>query len=263
MRERYNLVGSSSGTETKNRKVGPKCKVIQASCTTCSPLCPFYYRSLDNAEVKGPCYALNWPLGQFWRRLSQGEFGVTFRRMVEQVRALEGRWRVRYADVGDLPGRGSAIDMAKLRTLSIALLPHQAWCFTHKPVLGCGGGQSALNREKLAAVKGGGLVINLSAEGWSKPDVLMDLELGPVITVMSRIMVSPDWRKSTTRAGRPIWRCPAEYSDMTCSTCGGKDGPPWCARWDRERIVGFTSHGRHRRTDQRIHEVEMGILGWN
>jgi hypothetical protein len=258
MLERYNLVGFSTGTRTKNKKVGPECQVIQASCSTCSPLCPFYYQSLENGEEKGPCYALNWPLGQFWRRLSCGEYGVPFGTMVEQIRMLIGQWRVRYADVGDLPGQGSYIDEEKLLRLSVALVPHTAWCYTHKPMLGP---RWAANREKLRAVRGGGLVINLSAEGWSKPDALLELDLGPVVTVIASDSIAPDWRISSTREGVPIRRCPAEYTSVSCSTCGGRK-VPWCARWDRTDVVGFTAHGRALRTNQRIHEVEMGILGW-
>jgi hypothetical protein len=36
-------------------------------------------------------------------------------------------------------------------------------------------------------------------------------------------------------------RCPAEYSNITCFTCGG--GVPLCARQDRDFIVKFTAHG--------------------
>jgi len=112
----------------------------------------------------------------------------------------------------------------------------------------------------LAGVTGGALVINLSGEGWKKPDALLELGLGPVVTVLPR---AGEWRRDRTRGGVEIRRCPAEYSVVTCSTCGGKRGPI-CARWDREYVVGFTAHGAAvRRVEQRIAEVEMGILGWD
>lgn len=36
-------------------------------------------------------------------------------------------------------------------------------------------------------------------------------------------------------------RCPAEYSDITCYSCGS--GKPLCARPDRDYVIKFTAHG--------------------
>ena len=43
-----------------------------------------------------------------------------------------------------------------------------------------------------------------------------------------------------------VVRCPAEYRNMSCNTCGG-DGLPFCARMERDFIVGFSAHGPNKR----------------
>lgn len=189
-----------------------------------------------------------------WDKLDKGLRGESFHRLVLRVRQLPEQTIVRYGDVGDLPGRGSHIDAAQLTKLSIALLWTTAWAYTHKPLL-----TSKRNVEILRSMRGGPLVINMSAEGWTRADKLLDLDAGPVTTVLPKGVMPADWRKSQTRNGVQIVRCPAEYSDVQCKTCGG--GQPLCARWDREWIVGFTTHGcGWKRADQMIAEVEMGLL---
>ncbi len=42
--------------------------------------------------------------------------------------------------------------------------------------------------------------------------------------------------------GVRVVRCPAEYLDIGCKNCGGKDGP-LCARLNRDFVIGFTAHG--------------------
>ena len=43
-----------------------------------------------------------------------------------------------------------------------------------------------------------------------------------------------------------VVRCPAEYRNISCNTCGG-DGLPFCARMERDFIVGFSAHGPNKR----------------
>ena len=44
---------------------------------------------------------------------------------------------------------------------------------------------------------------------------------------------------------RTVVRCPAEYRDISCAQCG--DGEPFCARLNRQFIIGFTAHGPNKR----------------
>ena len=44
----------------------------------------------------------------------------------------------------------------------------------------------------------------------------------------------------------PVIRCPAEYRNISCNTCGG-EGLPLCARTTRDFIIGFTAHGPNKR----------------
>jgi len=52
-------------------------------------------------------------------------------------------------------------------------------------------------------------------------------------------------RKTAAPHGKTIVRCPAEYQNRSCNSCG--NGLPLCARMDRDFIVGFTAHGPNKR----------------
>jgi len=47
--------------------------------------------------------------------------------------------------------------------------------------------------------------------------------------------------KHFVHGGRRFVRCPAEYLDLSCHTCGS--GKPLCARGDRDYHIAFNAHG--------------------
>jgi hypothetical protein len=59
----------------------------------------------------------------------------------------------------------------------------------------------------------------------------------PTVTVRP----STEGEKVDVYEGIRMVRCPAEYSDATCNTCGGDK--PLCARSDRDYVIKFTAHG--------------------
>ena len=62
--------------------------------------------------------------------------------------------------------------------------------------------------------------------------------------------------------GTRLVRCPAEYSDITCSSCGS--GQPLCARQDRDYIVKFTAHGAQKKViaiRQEVPDTKGGCYG--
>lgn len=78
--------------------------------------------------------------------------------------------------------------------------------------------------------------INISTDSVS--EAINSFELGyPTVIVRG----SDKTEKVDREQGIRIVRCPAEYSDITCSTCGGDK--PLCARHDRNYIIKFTAHG--------------------
>ncbi len=62
---------------------------------------------------------------------------------------------------------------------------------------------------------------------------------------------NPEPPKTWRKHGARFVRCPAEYSAITCASCGG--GKPLCARPWRDYVIAFFAHGAARKrvgTDQ-------------
>lgn len=82
----------------------------------------------------------------------------------------------------------------------------------------------------------GGTCINISTDSVSL--AIESFELGyPTVIVTP----SSQSAKCDKVDGIRMVRCPAEYSNVNCFTCGGK--VPLCARQDRDYIIKFTAHG--------------------
>jgi hypothetical protein len=164
----------------------------------------------------------------------------------------------RYAQAGDLPGADDAIDAELLGRLVIANRGKKVIAFTHKPVLPSTA-TAARNRCIIAVANTVGFTINLSANNPAEADALVDLEIGPVVTILAhdyarravrhRAKGRPDdwaetiaqWRDRIahlpvrTPAGRRVAICPATYTAATCKSCGA------CAE-PREAVIGFPAH---------------------
>ena len=218
---------------SQNAKTGPIPVTIteKASCWTG---CALYDKG---------CYAFYGALGHFWSGVSEGTRGGSWDELCAKVAALPKRTLWRYAQAGDLPGIDDAIDAGLLRQLVIANRGKRVIAFTHKPVLP-DTATTALNRSVIAVANTVGFTINLSANNSAEADVLADLEIGPVVTILAhdyarravrhRAKSRPDewaetiaeWRdriarlSARTPAGRRIAICPATYTDATCKSCG-------------------------------------------
>jgi hypothetical protein len=88
------------------------------------------------------------------------------------------------ATAGDLPGADDAIDGRLLRQLVIANRGKRVIAFTHKPVLP-DSATATRNRCTIAAANTVGFTINLSANNPAEADRLVDLEIGPVVTILA------------------------------------------------------------------------------
>ena len=97
-------------------------------------------------------------------------------------------------------------------------------------------------------IKKGKTVVNYSAD--TLPDAINASCFVPTVTVVNE----KKWqgakcfrveRDDIPKEKRAVVRCPAEYRDISCAQCG--DGEPFCARLNREFIIGFTAHGPNKR----------------
>jgi len=93
-------------------------------------------------------------------------------------------------------------------------------------------------------------VINYSAE--NLPDAVDSFASRvPTVAVVPESKWNGQKMFHTSAAGVPyvtaaVVRCPAEYLNISCNTCGG-NGLPFCARRERDFIVGFSAHGPNKR----------------
>jgi len=71
-----------------------------------------------------------------WDRVSRGLAGGSWPEFCARVAALRESRLWRYAQAGDLPGRGPHIDDTLLKELVDANTDKNVIAFTHKPVLG-------------------------------------------------------------------------------------------------------------------------------
>jgi hypothetical protein len=237
---------------SQNAKTGPiPVSIIERA--SCWPGCALY---------ENGCYAETGALAMHWDRVSHGLAGASWSEFCAKVAALRPGRLWRYAQAGDLPGYGPQIDGELFNELVAANAGKNAIAFTHKPVLG-DDPVAIENQGLIAAAVKAGFTLNLSADNPVHADLLAELGIAPVVTVLARAYArravrhrfkrKPDewaetiseWRDRTasmpryTPAGRRIAVCPATYSDATCKTCGA------CAH-NRDAVIGFPAHGAWR-----------------
>ncbi len=207
---------------SSNKKTGP-IPVSTISKDSCPKNCP-----LKNAG----CYAEKGPIAIHWAKVSSGERGTNnWDEFCNQIKALPKGQLWRHNQAGDLPWDCFGINTPLIRNLIIANDGRKGFTYTHHDVLAeTEEAGSAMRIIKFANKEG--FTVNLSANNPEHADQLADLNIGPVVVLMPKDTV--EWDRFTPK-GRSIVRCPAEYSDITCATCGV------CAMPDRKSIIGFTA----------------------
>jgi hypothetical protein len=207
---------------SRNRKLGP-IPVALVSSSTCPPSCSFHGNG---------CYAEFHVLRWHWVLAERS--GLEWLEFCQTVAQLPHGQLWRYAEAGDLPGRGDRIDPGLFMMLAIAneLAGARGFTFTHKPL------RTALERGLVWTANRRGFTINLSAEGLEDADRKADLRIGPVAAVVPSHLE----RGTRTPAGRHVVLCPAETHGLTCSEC------ELCAQPQRKSIVAFRAHGQMRTT---------------
>ena len=178
------------------------------------------------------CYAFYGALGHFWTGVSDGTCGSSRDELCTNLAKLPRRTLWRYAQAGDLPGSDDAIDEALLRQLVTANRGKRgdrvhAQARLADTVVG------TRNRRLIAEANAAGFTINPSANYPAEADLLADLKIAPIVTILDydygrrvvrrRAKSRPDewaetiaeWRDriaplpTHTPAGRRIAICPA------------------------------------------------------
>jgi len=91
----------------------------------------------------------------------------------------------------------------------------------------------------------GKTVINWSAPNPVFAAVFSKQDKVPTVSVLRAEHWEKLGNKSFDSCGAKFVRCPAEYRNIGCNSCG--NGEPLCARLERDFIIGFTAHGPNKR----------------
>ena len=223
---------------SKNRKLGdmPATRTARGSCP-------------DSCSFKNAgCYAEFGLMRMHWERVP--ERGLSWSAFCRAVARFRKGQIWRHNEMGDLPGKGDAIDPIALSQLVLANKGRRGFTFTHCPVLESkplpkraryipSPQERALwlvsNRRAIARAVRAGFTINLSADNLEQADELAALGIAPVAVV---VPVDHPAHATKTPAGRQVVLCPNETHGLTCKDC------QLCAVPTRQSIVAFRSHGQ-------------------
>lgn len=203
---------------SSNRKTGP-IPVSTTSSESCPSTCP-----LRNAG----CYAAVGYTSIQWSKVDSGERGKDWKGFVSEVRKLPRGQVWRHNVAGDLPHTNGKINPEDLTELVAANRGRRGFTFTHHlPKLGD-------NAQLIREANEGGFTINLSANHLDEVDELVDMKIGPAVTVLP----SDAERVTVTPGGNRVIVCPAVQRDeVTCASC------QLCSKADRKVVIGFPVHG--------------------
>jgi hypothetical protein len=223
----YNTMKIHLTLKSSNVKTGP-IPVTTSSNDTCPDACPL---------KAGGCYAKGGPLGIHWQYVSNGDRGDSLLALSQQIKGFVAGQLWRHNQAGDLPGTGDAIDSGGLARIVDANKGRRGFTYTHKPCEG-DSNQSTSNRASVRFANDNGFTINLSANSLAHADRLVELEAGPVVSIV------PEDAPATlqTPAGRKAIVCPAQQrDDITCADC------QLCSRANRSVIIAFRAHGNSKK----------------
>jgi hypothetical protein len=211
--------------KSKNEKTG-----AMPVSTSTKEWCP------DSCPLKeAGCYAKYGHTGIHWRLITAATRGTDWNEFCARVEALPentGIWRHDVA--GDLPAENGIVDAGMMRSLIQANRGKGGFTYTHH--------NADENAEIILEANHNGFTVNLSADNAGKADVLADMAIAPVVTLLP----TGSKKVTYTPAGRKVVRCPAETSErVTCKTCR------LCQKTDRP-IIGFTPHGSGKKVTQEV-----------
>lgn len=211
--------------DSLNRKTG-RIPVTTSPESTCPESCSL---------KKNGCYAESGPMLWRWQQNS-----LSFEEMISLIFCLPKGKLWRHNQAGDLPGLNEKIDCSQTKRLVEANEGKLGWTYTHKPVDPSQSGSSWLdhNLQIIQYMNDHGFTVNLSADGFSQLDQLMQYGL-PCVTIL------PSWIQEEqifSPGGHKICLCKACINPLfRCVEC------QWCQKRDRSFAIGFPAHGRGKR----------------
>ena len=211
--------------ESRNQKTGP-IPVSTSSKDTCPDVCPL---------KESGCYAKYGALNIHWDRLSNSNYGLSWNDFCDKVSTIPQGSIWRHNQAGDLPpknptNRKHIISKKMMDRLIIANNGKMGFTYTHH-FMGF-----SQNRDVVRLANNNGFTINLSANNLEHADILMGMNIAPVVVIQDA--KEGDRHDTHTPAGHKVVTCPATYMEaVTCQTC------KLCARAGRKVIVGFPAHG--------------------
>lgn len=210
---------------SRNSKIGP----IPATYTepkSCPNSCPL---------KAGGCYAKGGHTRMAWDRAKSD--GITWAKLCASIAKLATGQLWRHNVAGDLPHKLGVILGDRLQQLVEANRGKRGFTYTHHNP------RTPDNHGIIKWANSNGFTVNLSANTLSEVDALVDLKIGPVVTVLPENQTT----NTTTAKGRVVVVCPATQRDeVTCSTC------KLCAVADRSVVVGFPAHGVNKKKAEAI-----------
>jgi hypothetical protein len=178
------------------------------------------------------CYAEFGHTGGYWRKVSRGEWGGEYSEVIQKINGIFRGQLWRFNIAGDLLHVGEKIAADALAYIVKANKGKRGFTYTHHDVSDNATGLH--NRQLIKMANKRGFTVNLSANNLEHADILADLAIGPVVTLLPIDAA----KLSKTPSGRDVVVCPAVSSDnITCASCG------ICQKVDRKSIIGFPVHG--------------------
>lgn len=209
---------------SNNVKTGPM-PVSTTTFETCPNDCPL---------MNNGCYAGFGPLSIHWRKVTEGLRGVSWEAFCVLIDKLPKGILWRHNQAGDLPGNRISVDRDAMRKLIKANKGKRGFTYTHYNVI-----NNKENQEIVRYANNNGFTVNLSANNLAHADLLVKVNCGPVVTLLSKEIEGK--QKITTQDGNIVVVCPATYNDeVSCYSCG------LCAHVKRKTIVGFPAHGNNK-----------------
>jgi len=209
---------------SSNAKTGP-IPTTTSERSSCWNGCPFYDKG---------CYAKSGPQALHWRKVSEGERGMSWAEFITAIRNIQRGQIWRHNVSGDLPHNGLGdIDADKVSQLVNANRGRKGYTYTHHP----------LNDDNVSVIRecnANGFTVNASTESVEVADKVMTEHGIPAVAVINS---EESRRFFKTESGRKVIVCPATIHDnVTCATCG------LCQKADREFVIAFPAHGTAKKT---------------
>ena len=204
--------------KSSNKKVGP-IPVSTSSHLNCPQTCPY----LNNG-----CYADSGPLALHWRKVTEGERGLTWHEFLSKVEALPEGQLWRHNQAGDLLDFNKQDGINQLAELAVAARKTKGWTYTHHRIRGLAAA------EAIRYAKDFNFTVNMSCETEAEVDYHISKGRLAVLTVPQ----SENRKLYLTNGGNRVMLCPQQTNPtVTCATC------KLCYERKPNQVIAFRLHG--------------------